>query len=77
MKRVELLAQKLPDQTAPVAREQASSRQRQAICEKIFAMTTTQARVYAQTIRPGLSDHGIYLLDWHDLTEGSYTHRDS
>jgi polyphosphate kinase len=47
MKRVELLAQKRPDQTAPVALEQTSSTWRQAICEKIFAMMTTQARVYA------------------------------
>src|SRR5262249_42633219 len=69
MKRVELLAHKLSNPTASAALEPTRAKQRQALREKIIALMTAQATVYAQKIRPGLAKCGIWLLDWHELTD--------
>lgn len=69
MKRIGLLAYKRSDQRVGAELEAAPSLRQQAIRDKICAMTMNLARIYATAVRPELAQHGIYLLNWDELTE--------
>jgi polyphosphate kinase len=69
MKRIERLAHKQARHAAASTLEQTLSGQQQAVREQIVALTRCQAQVYTDAIRPGLTSHGIHLLEWQELTE--------
>ena len=40
-----------------------------AIRQAVAPMLADQAACFAQQIKPGLEEHGVYLLSWSDLTD--------
>jgi polyphosphate kinase len=69
MKRLGALKRRGQTRASSLGDDQAAYQHRQVIREKILAMTSEQANIYCNTIRPALADQGIHLLDWAQLTE--------
>jgi polyphosphate kinase len=69
MKRVELLTHRWTAEAASALPGQPPSRQQKDLRDKITGMVAAQASAYSRTIRPSLAEHGIFLLDWEELTD--------
>jgi polyphosphate kinase len=69
MKRVAVLKRRMRSH-AILDGDQARIQHQQVIREKIVALTSQQASIYRDAIRPSLAGQGIHLLDWEQLTDG-------
>jgi polyphosphate kinase len=67
MKRVGALKRRMRPRHTALAEDDGAYEHRKLIREKILAMTSEQARIYRDAIRPALVDKGIHLLDWAQL----------
>jgi polyphosphate kinase len=69
MKRVGVLTRQMRAKGPLLDRDEIAFRHQQAVREKIVEMTTDQANVFRNVIRPDLARNDIHLLDWSELTE--------
>jgi polyphosphate kinase len=69
MKRIGLLTHKLGNRAFSTTLEPTPSQKQQTLRATIDALMAAQANVYTQAIRPQLTQHGICLLNWDELTE--------
>jgi polyphosphate kinase len=69
MKRFGALKRQTHARPAALADDPGAYRHLQMIRAKVLALTSQQADIYQNAIRPALASQGIHLLDWEQLTD--------
>jgi polyphosphate kinase len=69
MKRLGVLKRRTREQAASLAGDPGACKHLETIRTKILAMTSEQAKLYRDTIRPALAEKGVHLLEWDQLAD--------